>query len=180
MPVQAARAAGDGHVDALERPDVAVDRQLGRHAVPGVAPSLVAHLERHARALGRAHHRLPLGDAHGEGLLAEDVLAAPHGRDGNQRVPVVGGDDRHGIHGGIVDDAAPVLLHAAGSVAVLFVHLALEDESPARQVRPVAVARRLQHGIARRNDLDSRVLQELAYIAVRMGSASDDREVDAL
>ena len=180
VPPLAAGTSRDGHVDALDRAEVAVDRQLCRHAMTRIAAPLVANLERDAGLLSRAHHRLPFGYAQSERLLAVDMLAALHGLDGNERVPVVGRDDRHGVDRWVVYHAPPVFLHAARRVPVLLVHHALEHEPSARQMSLVAVSGGFQHRIASHDDLDARVLQKLVYVVIRLGAATDDSKGDAL
>ncbi len=58
---------------------------------------LVAHLRDDLVLLGGLGHGTAFGDRVGQGLLAVDVLAMADGRDGRDRMVMVGRGDHHGI-----------------------------------------------------------------------------------
>ena len=76
-------------------------------AVVGVA--LVPHLGDDALLAGHRGQGARLGDGPGEGLLAVDVLAAPHRLHRDDRVGVVGSGDDDRVEVGLVVEHAPVV-----------------------------------------------------------------------
>ena len=193
-------AAGDRDESARDLPAVAVEREHLGEDVVGVAAPLVAGLERDARLLRHARHRLALGDGERHRLLAEHVLAGLHRGDGDDGVPVVGRADAHGVDRRVGDHVAPVEHLAAGLVAVMGVDLVLDDRGAAHvarhlgvvldvaleevrlrgalRLRPVEVAGRDLHHVAHHGHAAARVLQEAGHVrALRDHAAADHAHV---
>ena len=68
-----------------------------------------------AGGLGRGDHGLRFRGVHGQGFLAEDVLAGPQGPDGPLGVEVVRQGDVDGVDGRVLDE---VLVRPEGAVDV--------------------------------------------------------------
>ena len=196
-------AAGDRDESARDLPAVAVEREHLGEDVVGVAAPLVARLERDARLLRHARHRLALGDRERHRLLAEHVLAGLHRGDGDDGVPVVGRADADGVDRRVVHHVAPVEHLAAGLVAVMGVDLVLDDRGAAHvarhlgvvldvaleevrlrgalRLRPVEIAGRDLHHVAHHGHAAAGILQEAGHVrALRDYAAADDAHVHLL
>ena len=74
--------------------------------------------------VGGVEHLPRLGEAHGDGLLAEDVLAGLRGGDGDGGVGDVGGGDDDGVDAGVLED---VLVVGEGGAEAGLLLGAIED-----------------------------------------------------
>jgi len=86
-----------GRPHAADLADPPVAHQLARPAHTRTGAELGAGLEHAVVLADRLDHLASLVDGQRQGFLAIDILARLHGRDGNQGVPVIGDDDRHGV-----------------------------------------------------------------------------------
>ena len=180
VPPLAAVRAGEAHLGVFDGADVAARHELARLAEAAVLPVLAAHLERDAARLRHAHHLLSLAHAERHRLLAVDVLAGLHRGDRDDRVPVVRRDHHDGVHRRVRHHLAPVRGHAARRVSVVRVDLLLEHLASAGVLAVVAVAARLQDGVAHHGDLHALVAEERGHVRIGLRAAADDAEVDAV
>ena len=181
---------------ALDRARIAVQHKLLGKTEGRVAAPLVAHLERDARLLRDAHHRLPLLDAERHRLLAEHMLPGPHGGDGDDGMPVVRRADAHGVDGRIGDHLAPVEHLTAVRVSVTLIDQGLDDARTAHVAARRTVLRHetfrpevaaagaievfgsLPHHVAGDRHAATRIVEEPRHIsALGNHSASDDADV---
>src|SRR5205823_4380221 len=91
--------AADADADRLHLADAAVADELAgpAEAAAELAPLLAAGLEDDLVLADRVHDLPPLGDGHGQRLLAIDVLAGPGRQDAGDGVPVVRRGDDDGV-----------------------------------------------------------------------------------
>ena len=112
------------------------------------------------------------------------MLAGLHRRDGDERVPVVGGGDQHRVHRRVGHDLAPVGDGAAALLLVEVVDLFGErDASAAPFLLPVLVVPvrgGVLHGVARHDHAHALVPEEAVHVAHAHRAAADDGEVERL
>ena len=155
------RAIGPDH-DFLDRPENPGPDQLDALAEAVLGRALVAHLGAELLLGGEGAHQPRFLDRPGQRLLAEAVLAHPHGHHARRGVGVVGRADGHGV-----DLVAQLLEHLAVvevllRFGVLLPHL----------VEDVAV------DVAEGDDLAVRA--GVVGVAVALAADADAREADLL
>ena len=161
MPLRPDRAVGPDH-DLLDRPEDTGPDQFDARAEAILRGSLVAHLGAELLLGGEGAHDPGFLDRPGQRLLAEAVLAHPHGHHAGRGMRVVGRADRHGV-----DLVAQLLEH----LAVVEVLLRL-GEVFRHLVEDVLV------DVAEGDDLA--VLAGVVGVAVTFAADSDAGEADLL
>ena len=96
-------------VAEVARPDAPLDG-----LVVGVVPLVEVDLQEDAGLPGRADHLAAALDGHVQGLLDEDVLAGPGGRESDLAVEVVGGGDADRIQRLLPEHLAIILVDRTG------------------------------------------------------------------
>ena len=108
----------DVDVDRMNPADPAIAHQFAGLAETLVRALLAAGLEDRAETARGVGHGARLGDGMRHRLLAVDVLAGADGGQGDDRVPVVGGDDEDRVEVGAYTGGTSSSTAAPGAVYV--------------------------------------------------------------
>ena len=160
--------AGGMGIHAGDPPEPASPREFAGEGKVRQVPALRARLKHRAAPPHRVAKDQALGDVLGAGLLAVDVLAGLRRMHGHQAVPVGPRGNQHGVHIGLIEEFAEVVIGAAFRGAVVLVGDRLH-RIPAGLL-----------DVADRHELHVGLLEEAAEVVFAAAADADAGHADSL